>query len=365
MSLTHICSQRASGRSPGARCLLALLALAMGPSCGPNDEPAPPPPPIAPGDFKGRVAWRVCRGDLSQWPTGPTESWQRAASSLTARGEPRHALHDRLATRERDLELVAHASYGALGRELVGERVELYIHGCQARFDLLAVGVTDAQGVARFTIPERDVPLYGEYDLVLRVAGDDTMARATLRVLPATSRFVAFELDEALSEEERAGRGGALGDLFERIGLEGFKPTARPGAAPLTRAYRALGYEVIYFSSRPPVLTKSTREWLDQGGFAPGTYWFAERASPPRSERAEADQIRALLGLRARGYVLDVAYVHSAESERMYQQGGAQAVRRVDEAPISGDLNGHSDREVSPRAPIKQPFDPSSRSDLP
>ncbi len=266
------------------------------------------------------VRLRRCVG--AALPGRATEPWRKLTSGVVARGEPSHALHDVITTRDRDVDIVGHVTYGLFERELEGEVAELYIHDCEDGFALLSRTVTRRDGVARFIITEQDVPFHGEYELLMRIPGDNSTTRATLRVLPTGTRLVVLDVDELLTRDSIGGAQDRFADLFEPVGLGDHVPEPRPGAVHMTNVRATQGYELLYLTPRPHDLTTATRQWLEAQGFAPGTLWFADTDEVSLSWNISAYKRGVLQRMLERGYLIDAAYGAHERDVQAYREVG-------------------------------------------
>lgn len=268
-----------------------------------------------------RVRLTTCLG-ASTLPDRALEPWRGLTSRLTARGQPSHALHDVITTRNRAVDFLGHVTYGLFERELEGEFVDLYIHDCDEGFSWLARGVTRRDGMVRFVIEEQDVPFHGEYELLMRVVGDGTTAHATLRVLPAQTRLVVLDIDDVLSADRLSGFQDRVAEFFEPVGLGDYVPEPRAGAAQMTQLRASQGYEMLYLTPRPHELTQATRDWLRDQGFAAGTLWFADEPNTSLSWNVTPYKRGVLERMIARGYVIDAAYGATPQDIDAYLEAG-------------------------------------------
>jgi phosphatidate phosphatase PAH1 len=172
--------------------------------------------------------------------------------------------------------VVGKFAYGTMDKDLHDEEVDVFVRrGCGASWERLGSattttegghhpavdGVEDRGGQVFFEIPpDRALPV-GKHLVRLVVAGDLTVADATLLVLgPGTPVFVS-DVDGTLTSSEYV-------EVFKT--LEGTLPEAHPGAPEAFSALASKGYRPIYLTARPELLLARTRAFLQTRGFPPG-----------------------------------------------------------------------------------------------
>ncbi len=210
--------------------------------------------------------------ELTPPTVGPTESFRRAISRVTALGNPRHRGRDLFLRPGQPAWAMAKFAYGVNDDDLQGEDVEVFLRtGCAGPWSLVGrvtttndgdhptvLGVEDTGG--RVFLPLPALPV-GRHLLSFSVVGDRTSTEAAIEVLPDGARVVVTDIDGTLTSSEWA----AVTDV---IGLA--PPEAHPGAAELMTAFAARGYHVLYLTARPEWMGAITRAWLPLRGFPPG-----------------------------------------------------------------------------------------------
>ena len=134
-------------------------------------------------------------------PTGlPLLEWNHFTSRVVvASGSPNHSAQDIITTPARPVTIPGKFTYGALGKDLEDEMVEVWMDDCSGSYVKLGETVTDDDGRVAFIIEGQDLPPVGSYNLYLRVSGDDSATRSTLRVLAEGSAVVVFDIDATLT----------------------------------------------------------------------------------------------------------------------------------------------------------------------
>lgn len=108
-------------------------------------------------------------------------------------------------------------------------------------------------------------------------------------------------------------------------------PSVRPGAADITKAYQAKGYEIIYFTLAPSnlaigdlLVVDALNQWLDTNGFArgPKTRLFAPAPEDRVDESPALGISDELVRERSQGVITDYAYGNSEDKILAFQTGG-------------------------------------------
>ena len=112
------------------------------------------------------------------------------------------------------------------------------------------------------------------------------------------------------------------------------EPRARDGAADITNAYAAKGYEIIYFTLAPnnlPIggvlVSDALNQWLDQGGFARGPRTRLFAPDPDHAGRQDLPAVGIsdeLVRERSQGVIVDFAYGNSDDKILAFQAGGVR-----------------------------------------
>lgn len=165
---------------------------------------------------------------------------------------------------------------------------------------------------------------------------------------------VVFDVNGTLAADPEAIDGWIAGDEST--------PEPRPGAAELTKAYLALGYEILYATPAStdqlvdgrPVLDELT-DWLTANGFAVGTgtrVFGVDPGSPRAPTIALADE---LVRTRSEGVVVDYGYGGSGDAVLAFQTGGVAPGHTYsvnDDAGANGSTAIPADDLVSHRAMV-------------
>jgi hypothetical protein len=304
-----------------------LLALATG--CELPESPAPASA-LAAGAAVAR-----CLDGAAPGPA-PARAWDNPRSALVAAGLPGHSAQDVIAVAGEAAVIAGKFAYGALSMDLEGERIEVWMDDCSGGHVLLDTATTDDDGRISVSLSAGRVPPPGAYGLYLRVAGDGSAAEAVLRVHRPGTQFMVFDIDGTLTWHD--------GELFSELlaGLIGgsYVPRPRPGAIELTQLRsREQGYELIYLTGRPYLLTDITRRWLRQLGFAPGTVHVVDAVHDAMPTEAAVGTYKAvyLRGLGERRFVLHSAYGNATTDIHAYEQAGIAKSRTFIVGPHGGE----------------------------
>jgi len=170
----------------------------------------------------------------------------------------------------------------------------------------------------------------------------DASAATTLALCRDERHVVAFDYFGTLTLSDTN-----LGDWLAEARVT---PPARPGAAEVANAYRALGYEVLYVTTAPAEILLDGRplgdhiaEWLTQNGFPMGD---GTTVSVWDGDHTPMDWIAARLGqLTDEGASVDAAYTDNEDkafafktavrSERVFTLGAGASTSGS--TPIPGD----------------------------
>jgi hypothetical protein len=194
--------------------------------------------------------------------------WKRSHNHWVPQsGAPNHSVQDILVTEGSPITIEGKFTYG-LSKDLEHETILGFLN-TEGGWISLGEETTDDDGRARFTVAS---PLsIGVYDVQLEVAGDASVAEASLWVLPRGTHLTIFDIDGTLTTRDEEIVKDVKADLFFPLLHKEYVPTAYPGAAPLTMAQVTRGYVNVYLTGRPYWLAKTTRMWLKGPlGFAPG-----------------------------------------------------------------------------------------------
>lgn len=295
--------------------LVALVAcVEPGEWLTPTDPPADLTQPGTP-----RLA--DCRGRA--FTPDPAQGWNRLSTNLVvAAGSPRHDAADALVTASTDVALAAKFTYGVIKKDLEGETIRTYVDDCTGWHRLADVR-TDRDGFAR---PVLDVALpFGIYDVKFVVLGDRSIASATLWILPQGTRLAMFDIDGTLT----TGDAELVIDLAEDIFDGDYVAQAYPGAIDLVSAHAAIGHIPVFVTGRPRWLSGVTRTWLaDLGAPAAALVLAPGNVEALPIESGVGDfKLDTIVGLEARGFVVDLAYGNASTDIYAYLGAGLSADR--------------------------------------
>ncbi|MEZ4368024.1 MAG: tRNA epoxyqueuosine(34) reductase QueG [Kofleriaceae bacterium] len=348
----------AKGRWMRPFALILALALAGTAACVDGSPPSltltsdvlTPPGGKADGAAAGLVE---CRSLPDR--AVPAAGFDHARSAIAALADPHHHAQDVIVAPAETATLTAAFRYGTVRKDLEDERVDAHVDLCDA-WVALGTAITDDDGVARWDAIVELPP--GAYRVRFEVRGDGTTTESTLWVLPIGTHLTVSDLDGTLTTGDD--------ELVWQLLDEDHVPEAYPAAAELTRAHAARGDVVVYLSGRPAALLDLTRPQLADGGFAPGPLILTDRArdSLPTSTGVGAFKAGRLLELRARGYLIDVAYGNATTDIEAYaaasvapgdtwivgRHGGEGGTRSVDDGWAARAA------EVAALPPSDQPF---------
>ncbi|MCG8416938.1 MAG: hypothetical protein MJE77_03205 [Proteobacteria bacterium] len=293
----------------------------------------------------------------------PTVTWTRFSNRFITLGHPWHSAQDVVAAAGSATALAGKFSYGTFSKDLEGERIEVWIDDCAGGYRRLGERVTDSDGRIALPLDALALPEIGEYGLYFRVMGDNSDARAVLRVYPVGSQFIVFDIDATLTTSDTE----LVGQLIHEILGSDSQPEPREGAVAITELrHRDQKYELIYLTGRPYLLDGITRDWLVDLGFPGGTVHLTDEVADSwPSESAvgdyKADFLRQLIDA---GFVLYAGYGNATSDIYAYEEAGIAKQRTY----ILGEHGGESQTvavgetytehiaEVGGEAPANQPF---------
>lgn len=321
---------------------LGVLGLAAcgGEGGGPAPEAAPAPDEETPGGVPGKAddlsgdpdealpRYHVCED--APTPTGlPEVEWEHFSSGVVALGSPWHSAQDVVVGSGEPASVAGKFTYGSVSKDLEGERIEVWVDVCEGAYVRVGEGVTDSDGRVTVEVPTSLLPGVGRFGVYLRVMGDNSAARSTLRVLPAETRLVVFDIDGTLTTDDLELFEDVIAEFFEPLLGGDYVPEARAGAEEAAWLRSMQGYEVIYLTGRPYWLTGLTREWLAALGFPPGSLHVADSHGEilPTEGSVGAYKTAYLRELQGSGLVVDGAYGNATTDIYAYGQVGVELER--------------------------------------
>lgn len=305
-----------------------------------------------------------CTESIFEPPAGA--GFEHLTSNLiVATGAPGHSAHDVFALPGSTVTLVGKFAYGAISKDLEDEAVDLWVDRC-AGFEKLATDKTDSDGRTHFVLKADSIGGPGVYRIRQHVVGDGTFTEHTLRILPAGSQLVVFDIDGTLTTSDEELFKDVLADFFEPLFGGTYVPTEYPSAVALTQAWADKGYILAYVTGRPYWLTGLTRGWLASLGFADAALRLTDSNGEalPTSSGVAAYKTAHLGSLQALGYQLVTAYGNAVTDIEAYANVGIPLDRTFiigDHAgeggtmPLSGGYGGHLSWVVA-QPDADQPF---------
>lgn len=284
---------------------------------------------------------------------------------VVAAGAAGHSAHDVFALPGSTVTLVGKFAYGAISKDLEDEAVDLWVDRC-AGFEKLATDKTDSDGRTHFVLDANAVGGPGVYRLRQHVVGDGTFTEHTLRILPAGTKLVVFDIDGTLTTSDEELFKDVIADFFEPLFGGTYVPTEYPSAVALTQAWADKGYVLVYVTGRPYWLTGITRGWLAALGFADAGLRLTDSNGEalPTSSGVAAYKTAHLGSLQALGYELVTAYGNAVTDIEAYANVGIPLARTFiigDHAGEGGTMalsGGYSDHLswVASQPDAAQPF---------
>jgi hypothetical protein len=265
--------------------------------------------------------FRICE-DAALPTDVEEEGFEHLGSNLISILGAEHSAQDVLATTGGPVTVVGKFAYGRSNRDLEDEWIEVWMDDCSGEYRHLGDVLTDGDG--RIALALEETPEVGRYALYLRVRGDGTAAHSTLRVVPRGTQVVVFDIDGTLSSSDLAFYVDTAYDYFLSILIGEFVPDARRGAREVTEARYDAGYLLVYLTGRPYWVTRSTREWLEVQGMAPGSLHTTNSNDETRGrEDGLGDfKLNYLISLQELGLDIHAAYGNKATDIYAYEGAG-------------------------------------------
>jgi phosphatidate phosphatase PAH1 len=256
-------------------------------------------------------------------PSGlPTVRWSNWLNYFITTGDPWHSAQDIIAATDGEAVLAGKFTYGELSKDLEGERIEVWIDDCAGGYRKLGVRTTNTDGRMALTLDPAALPAPGEYGVYFRVMGDNTAARATLRVYPPGTQLIVFDIDATLTTSDTALVGQIVAEILAGLVLP---PEARTGAVDITALRRDQhGYELVFLTGRPYLLDGITREWLADLGFSGGTVHVTDEVGTAWPSDSHVGDYKAafLQDVLDKGFTFHAAYGNATTDIYAYEQAG-------------------------------------------
>lgn len=277
----------------------------------------------AQGTPRDTMPMRICE-DAHAPTSEPTQRWRHWSTSLITWAAPAHAGIDAIVGTGEDAVLRAKLAYGAMGKDLEDEWVEVWIDRCD-ELELVDVALTDSDGRIAVELDTDELGAAARHRVHYRVVGDGSVVSSTLLVLPKGSRIAVFDIDGTLTTSDMELFRDLADDLFRPI-FHGEAPAARDGAAETTWARAEQGYPILYLTGRPYWLTARSREWLDDEGIAPGVLVTTQRSADTLPLESGVGDYKAevLAEIQLAGIDIDVAYGNATTDIYAYAEAGIE-----------------------------------------
>ena len=267
------------------------------------------------GDDAVSSTFVTCRGRAAT--PAPGQDWRHLTTSVVvATGAANHSAQDVIAHPGAAPSLPGKFSYGVISKDLDDEDVRVTLDDCSGWRDL-GVPATNGDGRIAVSAPATLGP--GVYEVHFQVLGDGSTTTSYLWILPTGTHVVVSDIDGTLTESDS--------QLFMQILDGSHVPVPYPGAVALTTAHGAKGALVVYLTGRPYWLTRQTRDWIANLGFAPGPLHVTDsnEEAVPAESGVGAYKLAWLQGLRTQGYVIDFAYGNATTDIYAYLGAGIAA----------------------------------------
>jgi hypothetical protein len=301
----------------------AALADAEAPDAMPVDE---------------RPQWRVC--ETAGNPTDDTEDWRHLTTRAVVLGDAGHSAQDVLAPDDRATVIPGKFAYGLISKDLEDEDVQVYLADCAGGWRLMGRATTDDDGRIGWSMGEAALPPIGQYDVALRVVGDDSVARSRLFVTPPGTHLMVFDIDGTLTTDDMELFQDLMAELFEPILGGDYVPEAREGGLELTQLRRFdQGRLLVYLTGRPYMLTDISRGWLADLGFPVGPLHVVDavREIVPTNGLVGDYKADYLRSLQALGYEIDAAYGNAGTDIYAFAEAGVPLDRSFIAGPNGGE----------------------------
>ena len=305
---------------------LLLLPLVVVSACGGSSTVGRPDGGGGGGDGAGSSTFVTCRGRAAT--PAPGQDWRHLTTSVVvATGAANHSAQDVIAPPGAAVSLPGKFSYGVVSKDLEDEDVLVSLDDCSG-WRQLAVVSTNSDGRIAVSAPSELGP--GVYEVHFQVLGDGSTTTSYLWILPTGTHVVVSDIDGTLTESDS--------QLFMQILDGSHVPVPYPGAVALTTAHAAKAAIVVYLTGRPYWLTRQTRDWIANLGFASGPLHVTDsnEEAVPAESGVGAYKRAWLQGLRTQGYVIDFAYGNATTDIYAYLGAGVPA----DTVWIIGDHGG-------------------------
>jgi hypothetical protein len=241
---------------------------------------------------------------------------------LVGVANPEHSAQDVIALPSSRTQIPGKFAYGRFSKDLQDEEIIAFLDDCSG-FSELGRALTDSDGRVSFELDTTPLGL-GRFALHQAVTGDASGAPSELRVLPAGTQLIVLDIDGTLTTSDSEVLQDTIDEFFLPIYEGSYLPEAYPGAIALTQALADKGYVLVYLTGRPYWLTRITREWLQELGFAPGHLHLTDSNGEALPTEGGVGSYKRdyLLGLLAMGYTIEYAYGNATTDIWAFEQAG-------------------------------------------
>lgn len=264
--------------------------------------------------------YRVCEFAYPA-PNLPTEPFRHNRNRLATFFEPHHSGNDAITTFGEKAGLEGKFSYGLIGKDLSHEFIDIWIDNCGSELVFVHRTETDSEGRVLWFLPTEDLKSPGEYKVWMRVVGDDTFVRSTLRVMPKGTKVAIFDIDGTITATEIDISIEVISDLIGGT----YSPPKRDSSAELSRfLHERLGFEIVYLSGRHYFLNELTKTWLDKNDFAPGSLILTQSFLDvyPNNRSVGKFKVTEMSRIKAGGILINRGYGNALTDVYAYQQAG-------------------------------------------
>ena len=295
------------------RRLLAVVVISVS-ACG-GSSTVGRPDGGGGGDGAVSSTFVTCRGRAVT--PAPDQDWRHLTTSVVvATGAASHSAQDVIAHPGAAASLPGKFSYGVVSKDLEDEDVRVTLDDCSGWRDL-GVAATSSDGRVAVSAPAALGP--GVYEVHFQVLGDGSTTTSYLWILPTGTHVVVSDIDGTLTASDS--------QLFMQILDGSHVPVPYPDAVALTTAHAAKNAIVVYLTGRPYWLTRQTRDWLANLGFATGPLHVTDsnEEAVPAESGVGAFKLAWLQGLKAQGHLIDFAYGNATTDIYAYLGAGIAA----------------------------------------
>lgn len=272
---------------------------------------------------------RLCTGAAFPRPQPGQFDHAIVSAIIVASGDPEHSAQDVMVPPDAAVTLPGKFAYGRISKDLEDETIHVMLDDCSG-WQALGSARTNSDGRTAFALDPMALGLdEGVYEVRQVVRGDASDVQSFLRLRPVGTKLVVIDIDGTLTTSDAEVFQDAIDEYFFPLYDGEYLPEPYPGAVELTWALHDRGYELVYLTGRPYWLTRITRDWLAELGFAPGHLHLTDSNGEalPTESGVGAYKRDYLLYLQSLGYVLDAAYGNATTDIYAYAAAGIDPAR--------------------------------------